>query len=120
MPKVRFKAMVVEIQGTMYDVVFKKSPKGKIIVTKRPDMSKVRWSKAQKNQRTTFTLANDYAKAAMVDPDKRAVYEAAAVKQHRQPYRVAFSDYFKGQELLAKAKQSSHSQKRKRRDPAKS
>src|SRR6476646_6755231 len=37
MPKVRFKEMVVEIQGTMYDVVFKKSPRGKTIVTKKPD-----------------------------------------------------------------------------------
>jgi hypothetical protein len=37
MPKVRFKDIVVEIQGTMYDVVFKKSPRGKTIVTKKPD-----------------------------------------------------------------------------------
>ena len=35
MAKVRFKEMVVEIQGTMYDVVFKKSPRGKTIVTKK-------------------------------------------------------------------------------------
>ena len=37
MPKVRFEEMVVEIQGTMYDMVFKKSPRGKTIVTKKPD-----------------------------------------------------------------------------------
>ena len=37
MPKVRYKGMVVEIQGTMYDVVFKKSSQGKTIVTKKPD-----------------------------------------------------------------------------------
>ncbi len=30
----------------MYDLVFKKSPKGNMIVTKKPDMSKVKWSKA--------------------------------------------------------------------------
>ena len=37
MPKVRFKGPVEEIQGTLYDVVFKKSPSGKTIVSKRPD-----------------------------------------------------------------------------------
>ena len=46
--------MVVEIQGTMYDVVFKKSPQGKTIVTKKPDMSGVKWSKAQKDNRTPY------------------------------------------------------------------
>jgi len=37
MPKVRFAALVEEIQGALYDVVFKKSPTGKTIVTKNPD-----------------------------------------------------------------------------------
>jgi len=35
MPKVRFKEMVFEIQGTMYEVVFKKSLKGKDLLPKR-------------------------------------------------------------------------------------
>jgi hypothetical protein len=51
MPRVRLSPLVEEIHGTLYDVVFKKSPKGNLIVTRRPDMSGVKWSKAQKNQR---------------------------------------------------------------------
>ena len=102
MPRVRLSPVVEEIHGTLYDVVFKKSSKGNMIVTKRPDMSKVKWSKAQKNQRQRMAQANKYAKAAMADPKVRAKYEKRAVKEHRVPYRVALSDYFKGKDLLAK------------------
>jgi len=102
MPRVRFKPMVVEIQGTMYDVVFKKSSRGKTIVTKKPDMSNVEWSPAQKNNWKRMGEANDYAHAAMADPDVRAIYEKRASKGHRVPYRLAVSDYYKGKNLLSK------------------
>ena len=102
MPKVRYQPMVVEIQGTMYDVVFKKSPQGKTIVTKKPDMSGVKWSKAQKDNRKRMRYSNNYAKAAMADPQVRAVYEARAAKEGRVAYNVALSDYWKGKNLLPK------------------
>jgi hypothetical protein len=102
MPRVRFTPLVEEIHGTMYDVVFKKSPKGNMIVTKRPDMTGVEWSEAQQTQRQRFKQANEYAKAAMVDPKVRAVYERRAKKARKSPFRVAFSDYFQGKDLLSK------------------
>ena len=100
MPKVRYKGMVAAIQGTMYDVVFKKTPKGKTIVTKKPDMSKVEWSPAQKAHRKRVRRASEYAKAALADPIIRVVYEKRAAKEHGVPYRLAVSDYFKGKNLL--------------------
>ena len=102
MPKVRLNPLVEEIHGTLYNLVFKKSAKGNIIVTKRPDMSNVEWSEAQQTQRGRFKQANDYAKAAMADPKVRAIYEKRAKKAKRSPFRVAFSDYFQGKDLLAK------------------
>ena len=102
MPKVRFKEMVVEIQGTMYDVVFKKSPKGNMIVTKKPDMSKVKWNDAQKNNRKRMGDSNDYAKAAMANPEVRAIYEGRAAEEGRVAYNVALSDYWKDINLLPK------------------
>ena len=103
MAEVIFNSMIKEIHGAIGDVVYRvSSSTGKTYISKRPDMSRVKWSKAQKNQRTNFSLANEYAQEAMEDPDRRAVYEAIAVKEHRQPYRVAFSDYFKGKDLLSK------------------
>lgn len=94
--------MIEEIHGTMYDVVFKKSPKGNMIVTKRPDMTHVEWSEAQQTQRQRFKQANEYAKAAMADPRARVTYEKRAKEAQRSPFRVAFSDYFEGNNLLAK------------------
>ena len=102
MPKVRLNPLIEEIHGTLYDVVFKKSPKGNMIVTKRPDMTGVEWSEAQTDQRQRFKQANDYAKAAMADPDVRAIYESMAANTKRQPYRLAFSDYFQGIDLLSR------------------
>ena len=102
MPRVRLSPLIEEIHGTLYDVVFKKSPKGKLIVTKRPDMSKVKWSKAQKNQRQRMAQASQYAKAAMADAEVRAIYEEMAVRENKRPYYVALSDYFKGRDLLAR------------------
>ena len=68
MAKVRFKGPIEEIRGTLYDVVFKRSANGKMIVTKRPDMSNVEWSKAQRAQRGRFALANQYVRAVKADP----------------------------------------------------
>ena len=55
----------------------------------------------------------------MANPDVRAVYEERAAKEHRQPYRLAVSDYFKGKNLLTEPGKSPRSQKPKRRNPAK-
>ena len=95
MPKVRLHPLIEEIHGTMFDVVFKRSPKGNMIVTKRPDMSKVKWSKAQKEQRQRFKQAVAGAKAAMADPKLRARYERKAQRQNKRPWDVALADYLK-------------------------
>ena len=101
MPRVRLHPLVEEIHGTMYDVVFKRSPKGNMIVTKRPDMSKVKWSKAQKAHRARFKQAVAYARAALADPKVRLRYEKMAKKQHKRRWDVAISDYFNGIDLLS-------------------
>lgn len=93
MPRVRFHPLIEEIHGTMYDMVFKKSPKGNMIVTKRPDMSKVKWSKAQMEQRQRFKKAVAGAKAALANPKLRARYEKKAQRQHKRTWDVALADY---------------------------
>ena len=120
MPKVRFAPLVEEIRGTLYDVVFKKSPKGNPIVTKKPDMSNVEWSQAQKDNRTRMARANDYAHAAMADPKVRAKYEKRAAKENRQPYRVAVSDYYQGVNLFAKKTKAPSKKKAGRKTHGKS
>jgi hypothetical protein len=75
---------------------------GQQTAMKTPDMSKVVWSEAQKNHRKRFKQAIRYAKKAMSDPNVRAHYEKMAKKADRQPFRVAVSDFFAGNNLLKK------------------
>jgi hypothetical protein len=101
MAKVKLPSWITEIRGKMGDVVFRTSPSGETYISKKPDMSRVEWSPAQKEQRRRMKRAIAYAKAAMADPDVRAVYEQQAAEQNRQPFRVAVSDYLKGNDLLS-------------------
>jgi hypothetical protein len=101
MPKVRLTALVGEIHGTLYDVVFKRSAKGNMIVTKRPDMSQVKWSQAQQEQRQRFKQAVVYAKAALAEPKLRARYEKRAKREHKRAWDVALGDYFKANQREA-------------------
>jgi hypothetical protein len=102
MAKVILNPLIKELRGALGDIVYRTSPNGTVFISKRPDMSKVKWSKAQKAHRERFKEANAYARAAMADPKVRAKYEKRAAKEHRLPYRVALSDYFKGKNLFSK------------------
>jgi len=76
---------------------------GQQTVMKTPNMSNVKWSKAQKANRERFAEAIHYARQAIADPRVRAHYEKVAAKADRQPFRVAVSDFLAGKDLLKKA-----------------
>ena len=65
----------------------------------RPKKSNAEPSEAQKAQRERFKLANAYAKAAMADPDVRALYEARATEEGKGAFALARTDYFNGKDL---------------------
>ena len=100
MAKIKLNPVIMDIRGKSGNLVFRRSRKGEIYLIKRADMSKVKWSKAQKAHRRRFKAATAYAKAAMAEPKVRAQYEKLAAKQNRSPFFVAVSDYFKGNNLL--------------------
>jgi hypothetical protein len=75
---------------------------GKQTIMKTPDMSRVKWSKAQEAHRRRFRAAIRYARRAMADPDLRAHYEKQGKRAGKLPFRVAVSDFFKGRDLLKK------------------
>jgi hypothetical protein len=102
MAKVTLQPGIKEIRrGKVGNLVFRQFPNGDIIISKAPDMSAVEWSPAQQEHRQRFKAAIAYARAAMADPDARAVYEKQAAAENRLPFRVAVSDYFKGNDLLS-------------------
>ena len=102
MAKVTPNPAILRIQGKMGNAVFRLSHTGELSMTKVPDMSKVKWSKAHKAHRQRFKKAVAYARASMAEPKVRAVYEKMAVKKGKRPFDMAVSDYFKGNDLLSK------------------
>ena len=98
MAKITLSPLVKDIRGQIGDYVFRRTHTGELIMTKKPDMSRVKWSKAQKEQRQRFKEAVAYAKSALADPKVRAKYEKRAARQNKRPRDLAISDYFKGRE----------------------
>ena len=101
MAKVNLPSWITGIKGRVGGMVFRVSQNGETYITSVPDMSAVEWSPAQQEHRQRFKAAIAYAKAAMADPDVRAVYKKRAAAENRLAFRVAVSDYFKGVDLLS-------------------
>src|SRR5215216_4618380 len=98
MVKVRLHAPVKSMSGKMGIYTYRYTY-GKQTLMKTPDMSEVKWSKAQKASRQRFAEAIAYARAAMAEPKVRAHYEKLGKKVDRQPFRVAVSDFLVGTNL---------------------
>ena len=75
MAKITLNPMIETASGKLGNIVFRRSHTGELTIIKRADMSKVKWSQAQREQRTRFKAAVAYAKAALADPTVRAAYE---------------------------------------------
>ena len=103
MAKITLNPLVQRARGKLGNIVFRMAHTGEMTITKLPDMSNVKWSKAQKAHRQRFRKAVAYAKAALAEPKARASYEKAAAKLGtKRPFDLAVSDYFKGNDLLSK------------------
>lgn len=103
MPKTILHPLFAEIRGTLFeDLVLKRTPSGKVILSKKPDMSRVRKTKAQLENQERFKQASAYASAAKADPQVWAHYQKQAKKLKKRPRDLAVSDFYKGKNLLAK------------------
>lgn len=97
MAKVEFHPILMQMRGRVHNLIFRLSHSGKPAVYAAPDMSGIRWSQAQKQQRVRFKTANRYAQRAMEIPELHAYYlEMAAKRNSKQPYNMAVADYSKG------------------------
>lgn len=106
MPKVKFQSILEWFTGKRGKIVFRRSHNGQISIYPSPDMSRVKWSKAQKDHRRQMGEASKYASAAIADPDLRAVYVQMARERDMNPDRpfdTAVKDYYHtGNDLLWK------------------
>ena len=97
MAKVKLNPMIEEVQGKFGDMVFRRTRNGGLSLIRKADMSKVKWSPAQKANRQRFREATAYAKQALTNPELRAMYEEFAAQTGKRPNEVAISDYLKKQ-----------------------
>jgi hypothetical protein len=106
MAKVSFNPLLHWFTGKIGDLVFRRAHNGKVSVYITPDMSRVKWSQAQKDHRQRMKEAWIYASAAVADPDIRPIYVQMAVdngKNPKRPFDMAVSDYCDtGNDLLWK------------------
>ena len=85
--------------GRVGNLVFKfyrhlNNGKGKVVVTRDPDMSGVKASPLQKLQREVFAEAVAYARNVKRDPEKKAAYEKMR-KEGQTIFNAALSNYMK-------------------------
>jgi hypothetical protein len=82
-----------KISGRVDQFVFKQYP-GKTVVSKVPDMSRVKWSDKQLEAHDQFRLAASWAKAILSDPDIKAYYHSKA-KTGQTAHNVAVGEYMR-------------------------
>ena len=102
MAKLTLAAPFVSASGKLGNFVLRRAHNGQMTMIKLADMSRVKWSKAQKAHRQRFKQAVAYARTAMADPAVCARYQKEAAKARKRPFDLAVSDYFKDRNLLAK------------------
>jgi len=95
--KIKLKYPVFENDEALYEVGCSLSRQEELEFPNYPPKT----SEAQKTQRQLFTRASAYARAALADPELRALYEELALQQGKRPRAVAFSDCMKGQDRLS-------------------
>ena len=95
MVKVKLNRILVEAHGKVDDLVFRRTRNGGMSLIRRADMSKVKWSPAQAENRRRFSQAVAQAHVALTDPKLKAKYEKAAVKAGKRAIEMAISDALK-------------------------
>ena len=102
MAKVMLDPLFSGMSGRMGDFVFRTSKNGQVTVSRRPRKPVAAPSEAQKANRQRFVKANNYARAALADPDLRAVYENIAAQDGVSAFAAVRADYYKGNDLLVR------------------
>jgi hypothetical protein len=87
----RSNILLIGVSGKLGDIVVKQYKYGTVI-TKLPDMSKVKSTARQKKQRKRFAAAVAYAKSINADPKKKAQYQKK-VKKGSTVFHTALREY---------------------------
>ena len=78
-----------ELDGLVY-----RNIRGKVVASRKPDMSNVIYSENQIAHRKRFKQATVYGKSVMVNEEVRPLYEAAAKEKNIPVFAMMIADYF--------------------------
>jgi hypothetical protein len=94
MARIKLNDIAEGISGMIGELVFR-TYRGKTYMARRPSKAKNE-SESQRNTRSRFKLATQYAKQMMADPERKAYYNKKAKKLHLpNAYTAAITDYMR-------------------------
>jgi hypothetical protein len=94
MARVRDNLLVDGFSGKLGDIIFKHYRFG-TVVSRRPNMSKVKRTSTQKKNSSRFVEAVKYARSVVASPMLKKTYEKKAKKSGRTIYHLALADYMR-------------------------
>lgn len=94
MARVKNNKLVEGISGQINKQLVFKVYGDKTIISRYPDMSKVKFSDDQKAEQNLFAEAVLYANSIIKDPEKKAAFKAI-IEPGRKVYNAAISAYLK-------------------------
>src|SRR5689334_23390383 len=92
MAKLKNNVLVKGFSGRLGDIIFKNYKFGTVI-SRRPNMSKVKRTRQQKENSNLFAEAVEHARNVVASPALKNTYEKKAKKTGRTVYHLALSEF---------------------------
>ena len=105
MAKAKLQAAIAALSGSLgkdQEYTFRRTKKGKTILIKKPDMSKVKWSGDQVSNRHTMREAVAFAQGVLADPERKKAYDKRAKRKRTDAFHLAISEYLKDNSTRAR------------------
>lgn len=94
MAKLTLNSSLTELRGSIEGFVVRHTAHGPIL-SRRPNMAKVKWSPAQKARRKLMKSAADHYRAVMQDPKVAERYRALAARRKIPVSSLVMGEYLK-------------------------
>jgi len=94
MARLTLNSALVQLRGSIDGLVIKHTPQGAVL-SRRPDMSRVKWSPAQKARRKLMQEAAEHYRTLMEDPKQASRYRALATKKKIPVSAFVMGEYLK-------------------------
>ena len=94
MAKLVLNSVLQQLRGSIDNLVVRRTSHGAVL-SRRPDMSRVKWSSAQKKQRRLMQEAAQHYRTVMEDPKQAARYRSLAARKKIPVSSLVMGEYLK-------------------------